>query len=245
MDVDFSYSVTWLPTPMTLYDRRRLYESVSFFPKVFEIHWLAVINSVVLALLSTGLVLGILARIVHADFSRYARNASSSYDEDIDDYGWKQVYGDVFRFPRQKNLLAAVCGVGAQLLLLSAILLTLSLFGLFKPHHHGSMLAAAIPLYAATCFIGGYTSGVLYKMLGGDRWAWNIVLSASLFTMPFFLIWALLNALASSHQSTHGLPLTVIVVLGLVWLLGALARAQLAPRAALTIGAGDAQSASR
>ena len=42
-----------------------------FFPKTLEIHWLSVINSVVLVVLLTGFILIILMRVLRNDFTRY------------------------------------------------------------------------------------------------------------------------------------------------------------------------------
>ena len=48
-------------------------------------------------------------------------------DRDLgDDYGWKQVHGDVFRPPAQLGILSSLIGCGFQLALLSMLVLSYS-----------------------------------------------------------------------------------------------------------------------
>lgn len=52
-----------------------------------------------------------------------------------------------------------------------------------------------------------------------QSWAWNIMLTAGLFIVPFFIGWSVINSVAWSTGSTQALPATTIVLLLLVWLL--------------------------
>jgi hypothetical protein len=54
----------------------------------------------------------------------------------------------------------------------------------------------AILIYAFTCGIAGYVSTSMYMSLDGVNWVWNIVLTASIFTAPFFIIWSTVNTVA-------------------------------------------------
>ena len=73
-----------------------------------------------------------------------------------EDYGWKLIHGDVFRFPPHKNLFTAFVGLGAQLLTLTFAILSLALVGMFYPGNEGTMFTAAIVLYALTSGKLGY-----------------------------------------------------------------------------------------
>jgi transmembrane 9 superfamily protein 1 len=53
---------------------------------------------------------------------------------DQDNYGWKIISTDVFRFPCSKGLLASILGVGTQFLILSVIIIILALLGVFNVH---------------------------------------------------------------------------------------------------------------
>ena len=113
MEIEFSYSVTWVHTDVAFANRKNFNEDKSMFPHAFEIHWLSIINSVVLVVLLTGFVSVILYRIVKSDYSRY----SKAQDTGEEDYGWKLVHGDVFRPPPQTGLYCALIGLGAQFML--------------------------------------------------------------------------------------------------------------------------------
>lgn len=72
LQVVFSYSVEWVHQPHIKYgNRMKLYEDSQFLPSTFEIHWLSIINSIVLVMLLTGFLAIILMRILKKDFSRY------------------------------------------------------------------------------------------------------------------------------------------------------------------------------
>ena len=47
----------------------------------------------------------------------------------MDDYGWKQVHGDVFRPPRHLVFLSAVMGTGLQLVILATLVILLIIVG--------------------------------------------------------------------------------------------------------------------
>jgi hypothetical protein len=72
MDIEFSYSVEWVSTPEITYkNRMQRYADHSFLPDTFEIHWLSVINSLVLVLLLLAFLSMILMKILKKDFSKY------------------------------------------------------------------------------------------------------------------------------------------------------------------------------
>jgi transmembrane 9 superfamily protein 1 len=217
--VEFTYSVTWKENTEIKFSRRGQ-TGKSFFPATFEIHWLSIINSAVLVLLLTGFVITILARTLRKDFVRYAQE-----DEDVDlendmseDQGWKMVHKDVFRFPQYKSLLCAVLGNGVQFMTLCLLLIVLAMMGAFNVHRHGSMNAALVLVYALTCCINGYVSNRFYKQLEGQKWAWNIVVTSCVFTVPFFVMWSIVNSTAWYMGSTQALPATTIIILLLIWL---------------------------
>ena len=216
----FTYSVKWTETKASHADRVTKQKSSVFFPKTLEIHWLSILNSCVLVFLLIGFVIIILMRVLRNDFARYNVNDEEAMDEvDQDDYGWKIIHADVFRFPAQRSLLCSILGNGSQFLALCFGIIVMALFGMFNVHRHGAMNTAAVLLYALTCCVSGYVSNSMYKQINGDKWAWNLVLTSSLFSLPFFIIWSVANSVAWSYQSTQALPFTTVLLLILVWLL--------------------------
>jgi transmembrane 9 superfamily protein 1 len=215
LKVTFTYSAKWFKSSVKYSERNSKQEI--FFPTTLEIHWLSIINSVVLVCLLLGFVILILLRVLRNDFSRY--NMQDDEVDDQDDYGWKIISTDVFRFPPHKSLLAAVLGNGSQFLTLASAIIFLALLGVFNVHRHSSLNSTAVLLYAVTSGVCGFVSSSMFRKMGGRGWVWNIILSASLFAVPFFLIWSLVNSVAWYHLSTQALPFTTIFLIMLVWLL--------------------------
>lgn len=215
VELTFTYGVVWEKTDVQYKDRGKLLRSSGFFPKSLEIHWLSIINSVVLVVLLLGFVIIILSRILKNDFMRYNNEGDEALDDE--DYGWKLISNDVFRFPVNKSLFCAVLGVGTQFLALAIGILLIAMLGLFNVHKHGSLNTAAVLLYAFTSSISGYISAKQYKQMNGDAWVWNVNLTACLYTVPFFVTWSIVNSVSWAYGSTQALPFTTIVVLLLVW----------------------------
>jgi len=218
--VKFTYSVSWKENKKIAFNKRHRMDH-TFFPKTLEIHWLSMINSAVLVLLLVGFVMLILSRMLNKDFAQYAKGEDDDFDDADDleeDQGWKNLHTDVFRFPAYKTLLCAMLGNGVQFIVLSIAMLAMALSGAFHIHHHGSMNTAAILIYAFTCGVAGYISTSMYMSLEGVSWVWNIVLTASIFTGPFFVVWSAINTVAWYSGSTQALPFTTIILIMLIWL---------------------------
>jgi len=196
------------------------YAQYSFLPQSFEIHWLSIINSFVLVLLLTGFLAIILMRVLKNDFSRYAQQADLEEDEE-EETGWKLIYGDVFRLPPALPAFCAYIGTGAQLFSLIVFLLLLAVMNLFYPGNRGAMYTAAVVLYALTAGTAGFVSAHLYCRLAGQsgRWAATLVLSATLFPVPLFLMFIFVNTVAISYDSQAALPFGSIMVILAIWLL--------------------------
>jgi len=55
--------------------------------------------------------------------------------------------------------------------------------------------------------------------MGGDKWVRNVLLTASLFCLPMFIVFCFLNTVAISYRSTAALPFGTIVVIFVIWAL--------------------------
>jgi len=196
----------------------KLYEE-NFFSKELEIHWISIMNSCVLVLLLTGFLAIIIMRILKSDYQRYAK--SEDEEEDQEDYGWKLIHGDVFRFPVNKNLFCSFLGIGTQCIAMMFSLLILAIFGMFYPSNPGTIYTAAIVLYALTSVIGGFVSSSYFKQMGGEKWAWNIVLVAALFIGPVLIVFAYVNTVAIAYNATSAVPFgTIMIIVAILSLVG-------------------------
>jgi hypothetical protein len=210
--VEFSYSATWEETDLKFSERMQLYED--FFSKELEIHWLSIMNSFVLVLLVTGFLAIILMRILKSDYSRYQRQEDE--EDDTEDYGWKLIHGDVFRFPPFKSLFAALVGLGAQGLSVMFAILILAIVGLYYPGNQGTIYTSGVVLYALTSVLGGFVSASLYKEMGGDKWAWNIVLVSAIFAVPVLIAFAYVNTVAVAYNTTTAVPFSAILIVTVI-----------------------------
>ena len=113
-----------------------------------------------------------------------------------------------------------VSGNGSQFLALSISIIVMALLGMFNVHRHHAMNSTAVLLYAFTSSIAGYVSANLFKKIGGHNWVWNIVLTSSLFALPFFIVWSFVNTVAWIHHSTQALPFTTIILIMCIWIVG-------------------------
>lgn len=70
LTVTHTYRVRWYESSLTYSRRDERLRDYSFFPKTLEIHWLSIINSLVLVVLLLGFVIIILMRVLKNDFAR-------------------------------------------------------------------------------------------------------------------------------------------------------------------------------
>jgi len=209
MHVQFSYSVQWVQETLTWKRRMERYVGTTFLPSSFEIHWLSIINSIVLVLLLTAFLTIILLRVLKNDFSRYMELDDDAIEEE--ESGWKLIHGDVFRFPENPSLFCAAVGVGNQLIVTTFCHLSLALTGLISTTRRGSLLAGVVVLYCLTSFVAGFTSIRLYRQMNGKNWVRCIVLTAGLFPAPTVATFMWVNSVALAHGSTSALPFTAIL----------------------------------
>jgi ABC-type spermidine/putrescine transport system permease subunit II len=122
------------------------------------------------------------------------------------------IHGDVFRSPQSLNLLSALIGSGAQIFSTVLLLLVCVLIGVFKATKRGALLTAVILIYALCGVVGGIVGGRIFKQLKGKNWAWNVILTASVFPVPLGIVFSWVNMVAWNRESTAALPFTTIVV---------------------------------
>ena len=83
MHIQFSYSVEWIEEEDLVWKQRMSrYSDSKFLPSSFEIHWLSIINSIVLVLLLTAFLTIILLRVLKNDFSRYMELDDDAIEEE-------------------------------------------------------------------------------------------------------------------------------------------------------------------
>lgn len=218
MTIQFFYSVHWVLNPEIAPSQALELQLKSTMPHGhmnMDIHWLAIINSFVLMLLIMSLFLLIIIRVVRSDLSRYLQIPDEELNAVEEETGWKLLHADCFRPPKHRLFFCAAIGSGAQLFSMVMMIVLVGCVGVF--YQRGAVASAGVVSYMVTAAVGGYGSSYLYQKLGGEKWAWNIFVTAVTFVGPAFLIWAFLNTVAIAYGSTAAFPFPTILLMFAMW----------------------------
>jgi len=208
--LEFTYEVVWKKSDIQFEDRFDKYLDPNFFQH--RIHWFSIFNSFMMVIFLVGLVTMILMRTLRKDYARYSK------EEDIDDmerdlgdeYGWKQVHGDVFRAAASPMLFSSLIGTGAQLAVVVLFVVIFAILGELYTER-GSLLSTTIFVYAATAPVSGYFGGSLYARMGGKVWIRQMLMSA--FLLPTLVCGTafLVNFIAIYYHASRAIPFGTMV----------------------------------
>ncbi|GAB1302411.1 Transmembrane 9 superfamily member 3 [Apodemus speciosus] len=125
--IQMSYSVKWKKSDVKFEDRFDKYLDPSFFQH--RIHWFSIFNSFMMVIFLVGLVSMILMRTLRKDYARYSKEEEmDDMDRDLgDEYGWKQVHGDVFRPSSHPLIFSSLIGSGCQIFAVSLIVIIVAM----------------------------------------------------------------------------------------------------------------------
>ncbi|KAF9963546.1 hypothetical protein BGZ65_002451 [Modicella reniformis] len=216
LHVDFTYSVTWKASNKDFKSRFERYLDSDFFEN--NIHWFSIFNSLMMVLFLTGFVSAMWIRYLRRDFARYDKEAGlNDFDHDLgDDYGWKQIHGDVFRPPPHPMTFAVFLGTGQQLAWTSFFVILYTIFGQ-EWTERASILTATIFIYATTSVIGGYSSASQYAQYRGKDWVRVMFLTATFWPASVVIIASLNNTVAIYYQSSRAIPFGTMMALLAIW----------------------------
>ena len=216
-DLSFSYEVHWRDSPIEFYNRFDKYLDPGFFQH--RIHWFSIFNSFMMVIFLVGLVTMILMRTLRKDLARY-----SGKDEEVDElekdlgdeYGWKQVHGDVFRAPPYPALFSSLIGTGAHIAAVVLAAIFLASFGRLYAER-SSMLSTIIFVYAATSPVNGFFGAASFSRFGGKRWIRQMVQGAFLLPGLVCSTAFLVNFIAIYYHASRAIPfLSMIAVAAIV-----------------------------
>lgn len=215
----FTYDVIWTENPdLHWASRWDVYLSMdNAIPA--KVHWLSIMNSLVIVVVLSAMIGAILVRNLRRDFSRYNRLATDEEKaEDLEEFGWKLVHADVFRPPSFSPLLLAVCcGTGAQILCMSILTVLFSAMGFLSPSNRGALIMAQLLLYVLMGSVAGYVTSRLYKTFKGKSWQKATAAVAFAFPGVCFGMFIIMNIVALSQGSSDAVPVTTMIVLLVLW----------------------------
>jgi len=238
---EFSLHVQFEETSEAFHSRFDRYLDHDFFKH--PIHWFSVFNSFMMVLFLMGLVTLILLRTLRKDYARYGLIAGlddgadeeeieALHQDKVEDSGWKQVHGDVFRAPELLPLFAAIVGTGWQLVILT---LGVILFAVMGPLHgqvhedRGEVMQSILICYAFSSIVSGFMSGKYFKeyyptvlrrgSTGGPGNAWQLTMGLTVVLLPIatVLIYSFLNVISLTYGTINSIPFSVIFKIFLLW----------------------------
>mmetsp|Transcript_11630 Transcript_11630/g.19074 ORF Transcript_11630/g.19074 Transcript_11630/m.19074 type:complete len:621 (-) Transcript_11630:107-1969(-) len=210
-EIAFTYDVQWSESEIRWSTRWDAYLKMSGG----QIHWFAILNSVVIVLFLSGMIAMILLRTLHRDIAKY--NELATAEEQAEETGWKLVHGDVFRKPPYFAFLAVSVGSGMQILGMSIVTLVFALFGFLSPAHRGGLLQSMMLLFTFMGMVNGYTAARFCKLFDGDDWKITTLLAACFYPGLFFTIFFVLNLFIWGQKSTGAVPFTTMFAIVILW----------------------------
>ena len=181
-----------------------------------EIHYFAIVNSLMIVLFLSGVVAMIMFRTLHKDISSY--NEMQTLEEAQEESGWKLVHGDIFRPPSTYPMVLAVfAGSGAQILAMAVCTMACALFGLTNPSNRGGLLTTLLLLYVFMGSFAGYASARIYKLFNGKEWKASTLLTATLYPGTMGLVFLAINTFVAFYGSSTASPFTTLMALMLLW----------------------------
>jgi len=210
-EITYTYDVVWKYSEVRWASRWDNYLKM----EGGQIHWLSILNSVMIVLFLSGLVAMILLRTLHRDIVKYNELATS--EEIAEETGWKLVHGDVFRKPPHSKLLVACVGSGVQILGMAVVTIVFAALGFLSPAHRGGLLQSTLLLFTFMGVLAGYSSSRLYKLFQGEEWKESTIMTAFLFPGVVFIIFFILNLLIWGQKSAGAVPFATMFALLVLW----------------------------
>ena len=182
-----------------------------------NIHFTGIIISEILVLGTTLIVVRLFRKTVRNDIDSY--NYRVSQFEDIPEYDWKQIFGDVFRPPQiNTGLLSALLGTGVQLLCMFSMILFLGVMGFMKPEKRANILNMGILFYCFCGLIAGFISSYFYRFFGGESWLRVSIYTSTLFPGTLVFGYIIINIILTIEKSNAAVNFSDILALFFLWI---------------------------
>lgn len=178
----------------------------------------------------------IMMRTLRRDYARYSKDDElDDLERDLgDEYGWKQVHGDVFRPPPYNLAFSTLVGTGYQVrtrvsivdsesrtsstqpctvfqvLLVSLIVILFSIWGDIYVGR-GSLVTTIIFVYSGCAPIAGYFGGGLYSRNSGEQWIKQVLATAVLLPATVCGVAFLVNFIAMYYHASRAIPFRTMV----------------------------------
>jgi len=213
LEVIFSYEVEWVQSDLPWADRWDVYLIGS---PDDDIHFFAIVNSLMIVLFLTGAIATIMIRTLKKDISAY--NEMAMLEDGSEETGWKLVHGDIFRPPTSYPMvLSVLVGTGAQIGSAFFVTLVAAMFKLLNPIKKGHTLTAVLILYVLSGSVAGYVSSRIYKFCDAKAWKINTIATAVALPGCFVSIFTVLNIFLSFAGAATAVSFLTLVAIFALW----------------------------
>mmetsp|Transcript_6523 Transcript_6523/g.8268 ORF Transcript_6523/g.8268 Transcript_6523/m.8268 type:complete len:780 (+) Transcript_6523:228-2567(+) len=218
LDVVYSYEVEWKASEVEWPDRWDVYMMET---PDNEVHYFAIVNSLMIGFLLCGTVAIIMIRALKKDITRYNEFDIDDYNTPVEESGWKLVHGDVFRPPKKgRTLLSVAVGTGLQIGTSLFFTFIAAVLRLLNPMKKGQMLSFVIISYVLSGSVAGYCSARLFKFFSGKHWKRTTFLTAAAFPAVLLTLFLTLNIglYLSLGKVSVSVSFSTILIAFLLWI---------------------------
>lgn len=213
LPIIYSYEVEWKPSDLLWADRWDIYLLSS---PDDNIHFFAIVNSLMIVLFLTGASATIMIRTLKKDISAY--NETSLLEESHEETGWKLLHGDVFRAPEHASALAALVGTGAQIGTAFFISMVAAILKLVNPVKKGQTLTALVVMYVLCGCVAGYVAARISKFCNAKQ-SWKVTTIMTATAAPALLmgIFTILNIFLSFAGAATAVSFLTLLSIFALW----------------------------
>ena len=208
----FTYDVVFEHSDITFASRWDHYKTTRA-----GIHWAGIVISEVIIVIISAIIVIVLCRNLSLDISNY--NYRVSQLEEINEYDWKQIAGDVFRAPSVNvALLSSMLGTGIQLFLMILATLFFGIFGFMNPEQRSNILNIGILFFCFMGLPGGYIAALFYRFWGGKSWIKVSLLTSFVFPGTLIFGYIIVNIILTIEKSNASVHFSDIISLFVLWI---------------------------
>ena len=212
-NISFTYDVIFIKSNASFSSRYDHYFTLKGSYK-----WAGLIISNILIFIFTFGIFIILTKTVNKDLDKYNTNNVVNDTIIMDEHGWKQIAGDVFRSPKHQKTLSAFIGTGYELVCILIISLILSLIGFIYPEIRAKMMNYIFICCILFSIISGYVSTYVYRNIGGKEWVKNCIITAFFFPVISLTILGVIRILMTFERSSASFKISQMALLCCLWL---------------------------
>lgn len=220
MNIAWTYDTAFEYSPIKWASRWDVYFKMdSNLFDVDKVHWVSIINSMLIVLFLTGMIGIILMRTLNKDFTRYNQLPTDEEKAEAqEESGWKLVHADVFRPPTYPMLFTVATGTGVQLICCIFIVLIFAMLGFLSPASRGYLVIALLLLFVLMAIPAGFVGARLYKTFGGKQWHRQTLLIAIGYPGIVFAGFFIVNFALWIEQSSGAVPFKSMFAILALWL---------------------------